>query len=248
MRILSVGAIFLALLLLLGGGVFYAAARRSVIRDNMNMSSGSMDDMDMSGMTMATPGPGAIPITRLVAPDTNAPIKSFTLTAQTAAIDLEGGKTEQAHTFGGTVPSPELRVQQGDLVVVTLINKLPVSTSIHWHGISVPNAEDGVAGLTQDVVKPGGAYTYRFIASDVGTHWYHSHQETSIQLPPGLYGAIEIPSAAYAYEKNSVQISVKSEYRDSSLADPKLRSKLKKNLILKYLCNIDKKSGLSNAR
>jgi FtsP/CotA-like multicopper oxidase with cupredoxin domain len=69
-------------------------------------------------------------------------------------------------------------------------NKLPVSTSVHWHGISVPNAEDGVPGLTQDAIKPGESYTYRFVANDVGTYWYHSHQETSTQLPLGLYGTL----------------------------------------------------------
>ncbi|MEP7288085.1 MAG: multicopper oxidase family protein, partial [Chloroflexota bacterium] len=92
--------------------------------------------------------------------------------------------------------------QQGDMVVVTLINKLPVSTTIHWHGIGLPNAEDGVAGLTQNAVKPGESYTYRFIANDVGTYWYHSHQETSIQLPIGLYGAliIEPKSPAVHYD------------------------------------------------
>ena len=95
-----------------------------------------------------------------------------------------------AYTFNGTMPGPELRVQQGDMVVVTLINHLPKATTIHWHGVSLPNAEDGVAGVTQDAVQPGQSYTYRFLAKDVGTYWYHSHQDTSYQLPHGLYGAL----------------------------------------------------------
>lgn len=189
-KILKIVGIFLALVLLAGGSIGYVTARRSIIPNNLNMSSGSMDSMGMSNMDMGTPGPNATPITQLVPPQTDAPIKSFTLTAQTSSHDLGNGKTIDAYTFNGTIPGPELRVQQGDLVVVTLINKLPVSTTIHWHGISLPNSEDGVAGLTQDAVKPGDSYTYRFIANDVGTYWYHSHQDTSIQLPLGLYGAI----------------------------------------------------------
>src|SRR5262249_42598215 len=137
-----------------------------------------------------TPGASATPITSIVAAPSNAPVKSFTLTAQMARIDLGNGKSFDAYTYNGQVPGPELRVTQADLVEVTLINKLPVSTTIQWHGINVPNAEDGVAGLTQDAVKPGASYKYRFVASEAGTYWYHSHQDTSIQLPGGLFGPI----------------------------------------------------------
>lgn len=149
-----------------------------------------MAGMDMTVAQMETPAPGATPIIALVAPPSDAPVKAFTLTAETATVDLGNGQKVNAYSYNGTLPGPELRVQQGDMVQVTLINHLPESTTIHWHGMSVPNAEDGVAGLTQDAVKPGEAYTYRFIATDVGTYWYHSHQNTSKQLPDGLYGAI----------------------------------------------------------
>src|SRR5579859_3532955 len=190
-KILTIGCVGLGMLLLLGGGVIYVAARRSTLPDNINMSSSDGTDMsNMNSMSMGTPSADATPITSLVAVQTDAPVKSFTLTAQPATIDMGNGKHFDAYTYNGTVPGPELRVQQGDLVVVTLVNKLPVSTTIHWHGMKVPNAEDGVAGLTQDAVKPGESYTYHFVANDVGTYWYHSHQNTSVQLPKGLYGAI----------------------------------------------------------
>src|SRR5260221_10918165 len=195
-RILKYVGIFLAVVIVLVGSLMFVVARRSVIPDNLNMTSSDMSGMDMSNMpdmAMGTPSANATSITSLVAPDnTNAPVKSFTLTAQPGKLDLGNGKTLDTYTFNGTIPGPELRVRQGDMVAVTLINKLPVSTTIHWHGISVPNAEDGVAGLTQDAVKPGASYTYRFIANEVGTYWYHSHQDTSTQLPLGLYGAIII--------------------------------------------------------
>ncbi len=115
------------------------------------------------------------------------PVKSFTLTAQIATIDGQA-----VWTYNGTVPGPELRVNQGDRVRITLVNHLPASTSIHWHGLRLPNAEDGVAGVTQDAVPPGGTYTYEFIVKDPGTYWYHSHQDTEHQVPRGLYGALVV--------------------------------------------------------
>ena len=92
----------------------------------------------------------------------------------------------------GRCPAPQLRVTQGDRVRVTLVNRLPVATTLHWHGIRVPNAEDGVAGITQDAVAPGASFTYEFVAQDAGTFWYHSHQDTGNQIPAGLFGALVV--------------------------------------------------------
>ena len=122
--------------------------------------------------------------------DTTAPVKNYTLTAR---VIKHQGSSDQ-WSYNGVVPGPEIRVTQGDHVHITLINNLPVSTSIHWHGIQVPNAADGVAGLTQDAVKPGQSYTYDFIAKDIGTYWYHSHTSTSEQLPKGLIGSLIVDS------------------------------------------------------
>ena len=214
-RTLKVVAIALAIILVIGGGVLLVAARRSVIPDGINMSSSHMDGMDMSSLVMGTHSPNATPISAFVAGESDAPVKTFKLTTQTAKIDLGNGKTVEAYTYNGSLPGPELRVQQGDMVVVNLVNKLPVSTSIHWHGISVPNAEDGVAGLTQDAVQPGATYTYRFIAKDVGTYWYHSHQDTSEQLPLGLYGAIIVePKDPPVHYDHDYTVAL-HEWRDS---------------------------------
>jgi FtsP/CotA-like multicopper oxidase with cupredoxin domain len=76
---------------------------------------------------------------------------------------------------------------------VILINEdIESGVTIHWHGVDVPNVEDGVAGLTQDAVKPGERHTYRFRAEQVGTYWYHSHQESSLQVRKGLFGAFVV--------------------------------------------------------
>ena len=119
-----------------------------------------------------------------------------TLTARTARVRLASGKEVETLSFDGRVPGPELRVREGDLVEVTLVNRdVDRGVSIHWHGLDVPNAEDGVAGVTQDAVPPGGRYTYRFRAEQPGTYWYHSHQVSARQVREGLYGAFVVAPA-----------------------------------------------------
>lgn len=141
--------------------------------------------------TPASAGAQSVPVSRLVAEPGPQPLRSFTMVAQQAVID---GKP--AFTFNGTVPGPVLHVTQGDRVRVTLLNHLPVATTIHWHGLRLPNAEDGVAGITQDAVGPGQSFTYEFVATDAGTYWYHSHQETGSQIPAGLFGALVVQPPA----------------------------------------------------
>jgi FtsP/CotA-like multicopper oxidase with cupredoxin domain len=119
------------------------------------------------------------------------PDKRFVLTARKATVRLASGRTIDALTFDGRVPGPELRVRQGDLVEVKLVNRdVEAGVTIHWHGVDVPNAEDGVAGVTQDAVRPGGSYTYRFRMRQAGTFWYHTHEASSEEVGRGLYGAL----------------------------------------------------------
>jgi FtsP/CotA-like multicopper oxidase with cupredoxin domain len=116
-----------------------------------------------------------------------------TITAREADVRLSSGTIVHALTFDGRVPGPELQVRQGDLVEVTLVNEdIEEGVSIHWHGVDVPNREDGVAGVTQEAVRPGERYTYRFRADQVGTFWYHSHQSAADEVRRGLYGALVI--------------------------------------------------------
>ena len=146
----------------------------------------------------AVAGQPTTSVADLVAAPGNEPLETFTLTA--SAVNIGG---QQAWAFNGTVPGPELRVRQGDRVRVTLVNHLPDSTSIHWHGLRLPDAEDGVAGITQNAVRPGGTFVYEFVANDAGTYWYHSHQDTYYQLPKGLFGSLVIlPRAGVAEERD----------------------------------------------
>ncbi len=92
--------------------------------------------------------------------------------------------------YGGAVPGPEIRVTQGGRVARRLINRLPQDTSVHWHGIRIANAMDGVAGMTQAAVPPGSTFDYGFEVPDAGTYWYHPHNKTWEQMARGLYGAL----------------------------------------------------------
>jgi FtsP/CotA-like multicopper oxidase with cupredoxin domain len=106
-------------------------------------------------------------------------------------VTLSTGETIDALTYNGMAPGPELRVRLGDLVEVTLENRdVSDGVTIHWHGIILPNAEDGVPGVTQDAVMPGETRVYRFRAIETGTYWYHSHQHSLDQVRKGLFGAI----------------------------------------------------------
>lgn len=117
------------------------------------------------------------------------PVREFHLTAQETEVELQPGLTVTAWTYNGTMPGPEIRVTEGDLVRVVLTNELPTATTIHWHGVDVPNDMDGPAGLSQAAVEPGESFTYEFIAKPAGTRWYHTHTDVTTQIMLGLYGA-----------------------------------------------------------
>lgn len=104
---------------------------------------------------------------------------------------LQAGKPETPiWGYGGGVPGPVIRVKRGGEVWVRLRNHLTQATTVHWHGIRIANAMDGVAGLTQDPVSPGASFDYRFRVPDAGTYWYHPHNRSWEQVARGLYGAL----------------------------------------------------------
>ncbi|MBU8541806.1 multicopper oxidase family protein [Falsiroseomonas tokyonensis] len=94
--------------------------------------------------------------------------------------------------YDGRVPGPEIRVRQGERLRVVLENRLPEETTIHWHGLRVPNAMDGVPHLTQPPIAPGESFAYEFDATDAGTYWYHPHVRSFEQVERGLYGPLVI--------------------------------------------------------
>ncbi|WP_163860255.1 multicopper oxidase family protein [Paenibacillus elgii] len=115
--------------------------------------------------------------------------KEINLTASVSTQEIGPGKTLPVWTFNNSVPGPQIRVKQGETIKVNLKNQLPEPVTIHWHGVPVPNAMDGIPGITQNAVQPGQSFTYEFKADVPGTYWYHSHQDSVNQLDRGLYGS-----------------------------------------------------------
>jgi len=117
--------------------------------------------------------------------------------ARAARVQLAppGYPETEVWTVGGTMPGATLKVTQGGRVTRRLRNALPQPTSIHWHGMRIANAMDGVPGLTQATVASGAEFLYDFVAPDAGTYWYHAHNRSVEQVARGLYGALIVEEA-----------------------------------------------------
>lgn len=109
-----------------------------------------------------------------------------------AEADLAGSPHPKTRlwAFNGRVPGPELRFRQGDRMAVEVENRLSQETTVHWHGIRLPNAMDGVPHLTQKPISPSETFTYAFDLPDAGTYWYHPHMLSAEQVDRGLYGPL----------------------------------------------------------
>jgi FtsP/CotA-like multicopper oxidase with cupredoxin domain len=141
-------------------------------------------------------------------------MKVFSLTTRIVKWNILPEVTVAAMTYNGTVPGPMIRVTEGDKVRVLLKNDLPFPTTIHWHGVLVPNEMDGVPDMTQEAVPPGGSFTYEFTAAPAGTFWYHSHFETDSQVLTGLYAPFVIDSKTPAQPQPDMDVTLMlSEWR-----------------------------------
>jgi FtsP/CotA-like multicopper oxidase with cupredoxin domain len=131
-------------------------------------------------------------------------VKVFDLDASVIKWNILGDVQVMAYAFNRQVPGPRIRITEGDRVRVNVTNHLPEATTVHWHGLIVPNEMDGPAEITQDPIAPGGKYVYEFTARQHGTYFYHSHREPDRQQALGLYGALIIDpkdsSARPAYD------------------------------------------------
>ncbi len=138
---------------------------------------------------------GAAALGLAIAPSLIAPAaaqRDLRLTAAPARVPLVGApyRDTEVWSYGGTVPGPEIRLQQRDGLRVVVKNGLAQDTTVHWHGLRVPNAMDGVPDLTQPSIAPGASFAYEFPVPDAGTYWYHSHAHSAEQVGRGLYGAL----------------------------------------------------------
>jgi FtsP/CotA-like multicopper oxidase with cupredoxin domain len=132
----------------------------------------------------------AMPAPADLNPDPN--VLEIELEARIADVEIVPGTKTPAWTYNGTVPGPMLRAKRGDRVIVHFKNSLPEATTIHWHGLRVPNDMDGAPGVTQPPIESGGEFRYEFTLNDSGTYWYHPHTDSSAQVGRGLYGAFVV--------------------------------------------------------
>jgi FtsP/CotA-like multicopper oxidase with cupredoxin domain len=121
-------------------------------------------------------------------------VVSYDLVAAETELPLVAGATAdrklKVWAYNGQVPGPEFRAKVGDTLRVRFTNRLPQSTTVHWHGVRVPNRMDGVPHATQPPIEPGETFVYEFPLKDAGTFWFHPHIRSSEQVERGLYGVL----------------------------------------------------------
>jgi len=137
-------------------------------------------------------------------------VKVFRLTVDEVEWEVEPGKVVAARGYNGAVPGPILRATEGETVRIIVTNNLTESTTIHWHGLFVPNNMDGVPFINQEPIKPGSTFTYEFRLRNSGTHMYHSHHNSMDQVNRGLLGAFIVdpadPSTYPAYDREYIMV------------------------------------------
>ena len=140
--------------------------------------------------------------------------KVFNLTAQPVRWNILKDVTVTAWAYNATVPGPLIRVTDGDKVKIVVKNNLSEPTTIHWHGIAVPNNMDGIPDETQKPIQPGETFTYEFVAKPAGTYWYHSHYDSDKQISVGLSGAFIIePKGGLVSKPDIDKVLMLNEWR-----------------------------------
>ncbi len=119
-------------------------------------------------------------------PEMDGDVKVFNIACQDVQWETSPGMVFPAMTYNGIVPGPEIRITEGDQVRIVVKNEMAQSTSIHWHGVIVPNSMDGVTYVNQPPIKTGETFVYEFVAKNPGSHMYHSHHNAAEQVSGGM--------------------------------------------------------------
>ncbi len=132
-------------------------------------------------------------------------VHEYTFTTAPTQVHL-GGRTISTWAYNGVLPGPEIRVNVGDTIRATVQNHLSAGTTIHWHGLPIINAMDGVDGVTQSAITPGQSFVYDYVVPVAGTYFYHSH--VGVQLDRGLYGPLIVddPKEPKNYDQDIVLV------------------------------------------
>jgi FtsP/CotA-like multicopper oxidase with cupredoxin domain len=208
-------------LLALLGGVLFSAGRANLTLSakdvgGLVMPPGMVMDRETTAQAMrdmAAVDPGAVTYTaprdargdQPLQPRIENGLKVFDLDVSVIKWNILPGTRVMAYAFNRQVPGPQIRVTEGDRIRIKVTNRLPEATSVHWHGLILPNEMDGPGEITQEPIAPGHSYTYEFTTQQAGTFFYHSHTEVDRQQALGMYGALIIdplsPPAEAAYDK-----------------------------------------------
>ena len=143
---------------------------------------------------------------QVLTPRLEGNVKVFDLEVSVIEWWILPDKPVLAYAFNHQVPGPRIELRQGDRVRINVTNHLPESSTVHWHGLTVPNAMDGPAEVTQPPIQPGSRFTYAFDVTQAGTFFYHSHDHPDRQQALGEYGALIVSPAdssvdnAYSYQ------------------------------------------------
>jgi FtsP/CotA-like multicopper oxidase with cupredoxin domain len=144
-----------------------------------------------------------------LAPKIVGGVKVFELTASRMRWETAPNQFVDAMAYNGQVPGPQIRAKEGERIRIVLKNELDQSTAIHFHGLEVPNDQDGVPFITQPPIKPGETHTYEFVVPNAGSHMYHSHHNSATQTPMGLLGAFIVePKRPAKVEKADVDYTM----------------------------------------
>lgn len=150
------------------------------------MTAAMLDSMAKFPATTEGTGNGILEPSEILADGT----KVFDLVAEITKWERAPGDIVDAWTYNGTVPAPSIHLQVGDKAQFRLENKLPIATDLHLHGLNVDNKYDGVAPITQPVIKPGESFTYEYTADEVAVAMYHPHFHSQVGMPNGMFGSI----------------------------------------------------------
>ena len=144
------------------------------------------------------------------------PVREYTLTIEQQTVNITG-KEVMGMTVNGSIPGPTLEFTEGEQAIIHVINKMDVETSIHWHGILLPNFQDGVPYLTTPPIIAGTTFTYNFPINHSGTYWYHSH--TMLQEQSGVFGSIVIQPKEKALDYDKELVLMLSDWTNEKPKD-----------------------------
>lgn len=148
-------------------------------------------------------------------------VSEVELTAAPATTEVIDGAATEVWAYNGVVPGEEMRISLGDTLRVTLQNSLPVATTLHFHGIGIPNHMDGFPGVTQDAIGPGETFVYEFTPREAGTYYYHPSTNSTEQLERGLYGVLVVEDPVSAqYSQDLVWVIDDWSLTESGQIDP----------------------------